>query len=80
MVVGFEVNFEVITPREGAGAMLALVSFVASMQLNVPIAASFVLERSITIIAGVNGALVMVVVVVAAVVELLVHQGGRGTC
>lgn len=66
--------------------MLALVTFVASVQLNVPVSASFVLEGPITIIAGINGVLismmvvVMVVVVAVTVAELLVHQGGRGTC
>lgn len=79
-------NFEMIASREGAGTMLALVTFVASMQLYVPVSASFVLEGPITIIAGVDGVLVammmvVVVVMVAVIVaELLVHKRGRGTC
>lgn len=85
MIVGLEMNFEMIAAREGAGTMLALVSLVASVQLNMPISASFVLERPITIIAGVDCVLVMVLVVVvkaAIVAELFiaVHQRGRRTC
>lgn len=68
-----------VAAREGTGTMLALVSLVAGVQLNMSVSASFVLEGSITIIAGVDGVLIVVVVVVA-VAELLVHQSGRGTC
>lgn len=66
VIMCFEVNFKVITARESAGTMLALVSFVASVQLDVSVATSFVLERSITIIACVNGALVIVMMMVVA--------------
>lgn len=57
VVVSFEVNFEVVTSREGASAMLALVPFVAGMQFDVPISASLVLEGPITEAACVNDVL-----------------------
>jgi len=66
VIMCLEVNFKMIATRKGAGTMLALVSFVASVQFNMSVATSFVLEWSITIIAGVNGALVIVMVVVIA--------------
>lgn len=72
MIVSFEVNFEMVATRKGASAMLALVSFVASVQLDVTISASFVLEGSITIVTGIDGVLVVMVVVVVAVVDLVV--------
>lgn len=79
MVMSLEMNFEVITARECAGTMLALVSLIACMQLYVPVSTSFVLERSITIIAGINCILIMMIVMVA-VRQLLVHKSGRWTC
>lgn len=60
MIVGLEVYFEMIASGEGAGTVLALVAFVASVQLHVPISASFVLERPITVIAGIDCILAMV--------------------
>lgn len=81
MIMCFEMDFEVIASRKGTGTMLALISLVASVQFNMPISASLVLEGSITIIACVNCILiVMVIQMVAAMIELLVHQSGRGTC
>lgn len=65
MVVGLEVDFEVVATREGAGTMLALVALVARVQLDVPISASLVLEGPITIIASVNCVLVVMVDVAA---------------
>ena len=43
-----------ITSREGTGTVLALVTFVAGVQLDMPITATLVLERSITVIASVD--------------------------
>ena len=75
MVVRLEVNFEMVRAREGAGAVLALVALVARVQLDVPVAASLVLERPITKIASVNGVLQvrrvqLVVLVVIVVVDV----------
>lgn len=72
MIVSLKMDLEMVASREGAGTVLALVTFVAGVQFYVPVSASFVLEGSITIIAGVDGALVismmmMVMVVVVAV-------------
>ena len=68
MIMCFEVNFKVVASGEGAGTMLALVSLVAGVQFHVPVSASLVLEWSITIIACVNGVLIVVVIVVVATV------------
>lgn len=51
MIVGFQMDFQMVASRESAGAMLAFVSFVACVQFNMPIAASFVLKFFITKIA-----------------------------
>lgn len=76
-----------IATREGAGTVLALVSFVACMKLDMTISASLVLEWPITIIAGVDCVWIMMIVSVVnmlkgqvAVRQLLVHQSGRGAC
>lgn len=67
MVVCFQVNLEMVAAREGARTVLALVALVAGVQLNVPVAASLVLEGSITIVAGVDGARAVVVAVMVVV-------------
>ena len=50
--MSFEMDFQVVAARESASAVLALVAFVAGVELNMPIAAPFVLEFSITKIAN----------------------------
>lgn len=77
VIMCLQVNLEMVTSREGAGAVLTLVAFVAGMQLDMSIAASFVLEGSITVIASVDCALTMVksMVVVVVVMEF-VHLVG----
>lgn len=77
VVMGFEVDFKVVAAREGAGAVLALVTLVASVQLDMPVATSFVLEGPITIIAGVDGVGAGAVIGAIVRVKGLVHQGGR---
>ena len=67
MIVRLEVNFEMVAAREGARTVLALVALVAGVQLYVPVAASLVLEGSITIVAGVDGARAVVVAVMVVV-------------
>lgn len=72
MIMRFEMNLEMVASREGAGTMLALVSLVASVQFNMPISTPLVLEGSITIIAGVNGALVVVMMVMMMMVRIAI--------
>lgn len=67
MVVCLEVNFEMVASGEGTGAMLALVAFVACMQFDVPVATSFVLEWSITVIASIDCVLIVVKVMMGLV-------------
>lgn len=57
--------------------MLALVSLVASVKLDMPISGPLVLEWSITIIACIDGVGVVIATMVA---QLFVHQRGRRAC
>lgn len=77
VIVGLEVNFEMVAAREGASTMLALVSFVAGVQLHVPVAATLVLEGPITIVAGVDGALVVVAMNVMVEMVMVRMVAGR---
>lgn len=80
MVMGLEMDLEMVAAREGTGAVLALVALVAGVQLDVPISASFVLEWSITKIASVDGVWVVERTIGATVwAKWLVHQRGRWT-